>query len=122
MRRNVTIITMALLVCAIAGAVVLAKNKVHTITFDQDTQVNGTVVKKGEYQARFNEETNELTILRDNRAIATTTVKEESLNQKAPGTSYDLKTTDNGAILTKITFGGDRYSLMISDTNAADGQ
>lgn len=36
--------------------------------------------------------------------------------------AIDLKTTDNGAILTKITFGGDRYSLMISDTNAADGQ
>jgi len=99
----------------------LAKNKFHRITFDQDMLVNGALVKKGEYQARFNERNSELTILDGDRAIVTTTVKEEMLAKKAPETSFELKSGDNGPTLTKITFGGSRYSLLLNDNQAADG-
>lgn len=115
-------ITMALMLCALVGTMTLAKTKHHRLSFDQDTMVNGTLVKKGEYQAMFNDETNELSLLKDGHAIVTTTAKEEALVRKAPETSFDIKTGDNGAVLTKITFGGDRYSLLLGDAQTAEGQ
>jgi hypothetical protein len=121
MKRNATIIALALTLCALAPTMALAKSKSHRITFEQDMLVNGALVKKGEYQARFNEQTSELTILDGHRAIVTTTVKEEMLAKKAPGTSFEVKTGDNGHMLTKITFGGARYSLLLSDNQAAEG-
>jgi hypothetical protein len=48
----------ALLICALASISVFAaaKDKVRTetVTFDSDTMVNGTLVKAGEYQVKFN--------------------------------------------------------------------
>jgi hypothetical protein len=122
MKRTATIIALAFALCALVGTMALAKSKVHWITLDQDMLVNGTLVKKGEYQARFDEQNGELTILDGNRAVATTTVKEETLAKKAPATSFEVKTGDNGPMLTKITFGGSRYALLISDNQSAEGQ
>jgi hypothetical protein len=74
--------------CALAGTMAPAKSKSHMITFDQDMLVNGALVKKGAYQARFNEQNSELIILDGSRAIVTTAVKEETLAKKAPVTSF----------------------------------
>jgi hypothetical protein len=122
MKRKATIITAALTLCVTIGTMALAKNKLHTLNFDQNVTVNGTVVKKGEYQARFNEQTGEFTILEGKRVVATATAKEETLNKKASGTTFDLKNADGAVTLTKVTFGGDRYALLIGDAQAADGQ
>ena len=113
-------LAMMSLLCALVGTLALAKTKSHTINFDQDTMVNGTLVKKGEYRAKFDDQTNELTLLKDGRAVVTTAAKEEALEKKAPDTSFDIKTGDNAAILTKITFGGERYSLLLGDGQAAE--
>ena len=122
MKRNATIIALALALCALGGTMALAKNKFHRITFEQDMYINGALVKKGEYQARFNEQNSELTILDGSRAVVTTTVKEEMLTKKAPETSFELKSGDNGPTLTKITFGGSHYSLLLNDNQAAEGR
>jgi hypothetical protein len=122
MKRTATIIALAVALCAQVGTMALAKSKFHRITFDQDMLVNGALVKKGEYQARFNEQDSELTILDGSRAVVTTKVKEETLAKKAPTTSFEVKTGDNGAMLTKITFEGSRYALLISDNQSAEGQ
>jgi len=115
-------ITMTLLLCALVGTLALAKNKFHTINFDQDMMVNGTLVKKGEYQAKFDEQTSELTLLKDGHNIVTTAAKEEALTKKAQGTSYGIKTSDNSAVLTKVTFEGERYSLLLGDSQTAEGR
>ena len=122
MKRTATIIALAFALCALVGTVALAKSKFHRITFDQDMLVNGALVKKGEYQARFNEQNGELTILDGSRAVVTTPVKEETLAKKAPVTSFEVKTGDNGAMLTKITFEGSRYALLLSDNQSSEGQ
>ena len=122
MKRKATIISAALILCVTMGTLALAKNKLHTINFEQDVTVNGTLVKKGEYQARFNEQTGEFTILDGKRVVATATAKEEMLNKKAAGTAFDLKNGDGAVTLTKVTFGGERYALLIGDAQAADGQ
>jgi hypothetical protein len=122
MKRYTAIIALALALCALGPRLASAKSKLHKITFDQDMLVNGASVKKGEYQARFNEQNGELTILDGKRAVVTTTAKEETLAKKAPATSFEVKTGDNGPMLTKITFEGSRYALLLSDHQSAEGQ
>ena len=109
-------IAMTSVLCALVGTVALAKTRSHLVDFDQDTMVNGTLVKKGEYQAKFDEQANELTFFKNGRGIATAVVKEEPLSTKAPETSIETRTGGNGAIFTKVTFGGDRYSLLLGDS------
>ena len=122
MKRNATIIALALTLCALEGTTALAKSKFYRITFDQDMLVNGSLVKKGDYQARFNEQNSKLIILDGRRAIVTTTVKEETFAKKAPETSLEVRAGDNGPMLTKITFGGARYSLLLTDNQATEGR
>ena len=122
MKRNAMIIALALALCAFGGTIGLARSKSHMISFEQDMLVNGVLVKKGEYQARFNEQNNDLTIFNGSHAVVTTTVKEEALAKKAPETSFEIKAGDNGPMLTRITFGGARYALLISDNQSATGQ
>jgi hypothetical protein len=122
MKRNATIIAMALMLCALVGTMALAKTKMHTINFEQDTTVNGAVVKEGTYQMGFNEQTGEFTILHGNRVIVTTMAKEEMLGQKASATSIGTRLTDNGAALTQITFKGAHYTLLFGDGQEAEGQ
>ena len=122
MKRAVTIIALAFALCALVGTMALAKIKFHSVSFDQDVLVNGALVKKGEYHARFNEQNGELTILEGSRAVVTTTVKEETIAKKAPETSFEVKTGDSGPMLTKITFEGSRYALLISNNQSAEGQ
>jgi hypothetical protein len=122
MKRNALIITMALMLYALVGTMALAKTRMHMINFEQDTIVNGTVVKKGDYRAGFDEQTGEFTILNDNRVILTTMAKEEILDKKASSTSVGTKMTDNGPVLTDITFRGARYSVQFGGSQAPEGQ
>jgi cytochrome c-type biogenesis protein CcmE len=122
MKIKATILTAALTLFAVAGTTALAKDKVHTINFDQNVTVNGTVVKKGVYQAKFNEQTGEFSIMDGKKVIATTKAKEESLDKKAEGTSFDLRSADGSQNLTKVTFDGARYTLLIGDAQTAEGQ
>jgi len=109
-------IAMTSVLCALVGTVALAKTRSHMVDFDQDTMVNGTLVKKGEYQAKFDEQANELRFFKNGHDIATAVVKEEPLERKASRTSIETKTGGDGAMLTKVTFGGARYSLLLGDS------
>lgn len=122
MKKKAIIITLALMLCALTGSLALAKSKFHTISFDQNTMVNGTLVKKGEYQARFDEQTGEFVILNGKHTVVTTKAKEQTLDKKAPETTYDLKTEGSDSVLTKVTFGGEHYSLTIGDNQPVEGR
>src|SRR5262245_43212526 len=104
--KNLRNITIALLLCALPGPLALAKSKSHAISFDQDTMVNGTLVRKGKYRAAFDEKTEVFTLQKGQHVIITATVVEETLEKKAPSISFEVKTGDDGAALTKVTFEG----------------
>ncbi len=118
---GMTITTLAL--CALLGTMAWAKGKSHThaISFNENTMVNGTMVKKGDYEAKFDEQTSELTILNGNHVVATAKVKEKGLPKKADQTKYDLHQSANGPVLTQVTFGGDHYTLMLDDAGNGSG-
>jgi hypothetical protein len=95
-------------------AAVKDKVKTETVTFAQDTTVNGTVLKAGEYQVKFNEQTGELAILKDGKVKAKTTAQLQARSDKAKNTS--VRILDKGGVyeLIGVTFGGSNQDVMVS--------
>jgi hypothetical protein len=113
----------ALMICAFASIAVFAaaKDKVKTesVTFVSDVMVNGTLVKAGEYQVKFNEETGELAIVKDGKVKAKTTAHLQSRSEKAKNTSF--RTVDKGSIaeLIAVTFGGSNQEMVVGASGGA---
>jgi hypothetical protein len=115
----------ALMICALASIAVFAaaKDKVKTesVTFTQDIMVNGTLVKSGDYQVNFNEQTGELSILKDGKVKAKTTAQLQTRSAKAKNTS--VRTLDKGGVaeLVAVTFGGSTQDVVVGASGAVTG-
>ena len=113
----------ALMICALASIVVLAagkdKVKSETVTFTSDVMVNGTLLKAGEYQVKFNEQTGELAILKDGKVKAKTTAKLQARSEKAKETV--VRTLDKGSVaeLIGFSFGGSTQDLVVGASSGA---
>lgn len=111
-----TMIMMAVMAMLIIGAISAeAKNRSKRITFSNDVTVNGTVVKKGSYDVKFDAQNNEVTILDDGRVIATTKVDVQMVERKNPHNTAAFVERNNSRVLTTITFEGDRRILTVVD-------
>jgi hypothetical protein len=110
---------MGLMIIALAGVMAFGKDKVKrvSITFANDLTVNGTTVKAGNYDVKFNEQTGELTIAKDGKVVAKTTARLRDRSAEARGTQFQLK--DNA--LVSITFGGARQDVVIDSANNSNG-
>jgi hypothetical protein len=113
----------ALMICALASITVFAaaKDKVKTesVTFTQDIMVNGTLVKAGDYQVKFNEQTGELSILKDGKVKAKTTAQIQSRSEKAKNTSVRTLEKGGTAELIGVTFGGSTRDLVVGGSSGA---
>lgn len=113
----------ALMICALASIAVFgaAKDKVKTesVTFTQDTMVNGTLVKAGDYQVKFNETTGELSILKDGKVKAKTAAQLQSRSEKARNTSVRIVEKGGTAELIGVTFGGSTQDVVVGASSGA---
>lgn len=113
----------ALMICAFASIAVFAavKGKVKTerVTFTSDVMVNGTLVKAGDYQVKFNEETGELAIMKDGRIKAKTTAHFQSRSDKAKNTSVRILDSGSVAELVAVTFGGSNQDVVVGSNSGA---
>ena len=112
----------ALVICALASIAAAAgkdKVKTETVKFASDIMVNGTLVKAGSYQIKFNEQTGELSILRDGKVKAKTTAQLQARNEKARDTA--VKTLDKGGVaeLIGFSFGGSKQDLVVGAGSGA---
>ena len=113
----------ALLICAFASIAVFAgdKDKVkrETVTFASDVMVNGTLVKAGEYEVKFNEQTSELAIIKNGKVKAKTTAHLQARTEKARNTSFS--TIDKGSVaeLIGVTFGGSTQDIVVGTSGGA---
>ena len=113
----------ALMICALASIAVFAapKDKVKTenVTFTSDVMVNGTLLKAGDYQVKFNEQTGELAILKDGKVKAKTTAQLQPRSGKARNTS--IRTLDKGGVaeLIAVTFGGANQDVVVGASGGA---
>jgi hypothetical protein len=102
------------LVGALTGVVALAKVHKQKVTFENDITVNGTVVKKGNYDVKFDDETGQLTIAKNGKTEAQAMAKLEQREKKA--SDFQLRSTVKGeqTQLTGVTFGGSDKDVVIT--------
>lgn len=113
----------ALLICAFASIAVFAgskdKVKKEFVTFASDVMVNGTLVKAGDYQVKFDEQTGELAILKDGKVKAKTSAHLQARSDKAKNTS--VRTVEKGSVaeLIGFSFGGSNQDVVVGASGAA---
>ena len=119
MKSIVNRVIVVLLVGALTSVVALAKVHRHTVTFDNDTKVNGTVVEKGTYDLKFDDGTGQLSIVKNGKTIAQAMTKLEPRAKKA--SDFQLRSTNSGnaSELVGVTFGGWDKDVVISNNGAS---
>lgn len=70
MKNILNRMVLLVVVAAITSAAALANTTRKEVTFAEAVTVNGTLVKQGTYEVRFDDETNQLTIVKDGKVIA----------------------------------------------------
>jgi len=125
MKRFMKAFFAALIVSALASFSVLAgdKGKVEKkmITFPEDVMVNGTLVKANDYEVKFDDSTNELSIIQNGKVKAKTPAHVEARSEKAKNTA--LRTADKGGNteLIGVTFGGSDRDVMVGASGSTSG-
>jgi len=107
---------------ALASVAGFAKEKKQTLTLTNDVKINGTEVKKGEYELVFNEQTGELSIMKGKTLVAKTSARLEKRDKKAKSTEVRSSGTGDDASLLSVTFGGSDQSIVLTgNTGSATG-
>lgn len=107
----------ALIICALAAVTAFAaKVKKAHLTLPSDVMVNGTLVKAGEYDFRFNEETGELAILKNGTVKAKTTARFEARSDKARETVLRTREAGNVLELISLTFNGSTQDVVVTSS------
>ena len=125
MKRFITGFLAALIVSALASFSVLAgdKGKVEKkiITFPENVMVNGTLVKAGDYEVKFDDSTNELSIVKNGKVVVKTAAHMEARPEKAKSTA--LRTVEKGGSteLLGVTFGGSDKDVMVGSSASNSG-
>jgi hypothetical protein len=119
MKSIVNRILVVLMVGALTSVVALAKVHKHKVTFENDTKVNGTVVEKGTYDLRFDDETGQLSIVKNGKTVAQAMAKLEPRSKKAADFQIRSTGTGNESQLLGVTFGGSDKDVVISNNGAS---
>jgi hypothetical protein len=105
MIKLVNQLVVMILVGAIASGVALAKVIKKEVTFAQPVVVNGTLVKSGTYNAVFDDQTNELSIVKGRKVVA-----------RAPAQLEKRLVRDNGVYVTRDTPGDASTAVLMNVT------
>jgi hypothetical protein len=120
MRRHLQQIAVALFVCVLLGTAALADIKSKNVTFQVDVTVGDTLVKEGSYKVTFDDQTQELKVLRDGKVVAQTTARLGDI--KSAGKYRPVYTTlaaaDDTTLLSGVDMGG-KYAIISSERVAA---
>ena len=119
MKSMVSKMVAILMVGALTGVVAFAKVHKQKVTFDSDIKVNGTLVKKGTYNLKFDDESGQLSIEKNGKTVAQAMAKFETREKKA--NDFQLRSTVNGdeTNLTGITFGGSDKKIVITNSGSS---
>ena len=119
MKSMVNKMVAVLMVGALTGVVAFAKVHKQRVTFENDIKVNGTLVKKGNYDLKFDDQTGQLSIEKNGKTVAQATTRLEARDKKA--NDFQLRSTVNGdeTNLTGVTFGGSDKNIVITSSGAS---
>lgn len=94
------------------------------MTFYEDVKVGDTLVKKGTYFVTFDEKSNELTIRKNRKIIASTAARlEERASTSNRASVYaTLKDKENNVRLSRVSIDGKHAMISDNVTTAITGQ
>ena len=109
-------IAVVLLVGALSSVVALAKVHKHKVTFSSDIKINNTLVKKGTYDLKFDDETGQFSVVKNGKVVAQSMAKLEQREKKA--SDFRLRSSGSGddTQLLGIQFGGSDKEVVISNS------
>jgi hypothetical protein len=120
MKSVINRIVLGLVLVAVTGLVSFAKEK-HSITLPTDIKVNGTEVKRGDYDLVFDEQSGELAIMKGKKIVAKTTARVEKRSSKARTTEINTRGEGAAAELIGITLSGKDESFVVTGGSTASG-
>lgn len=125
MKRFMTGILAALVISALASISAFAgekgKTEKKTVTFTQDTMVNGTLIKAGDYEVKFDDSTGELSIIKNGKVKAKTTAHYEARADKAKTTAVRTVESGGNVELKGVTFGGSGQDVIVGARSTMNG-
>ena len=118
MKSIVNRIVVVIMIGALASVAAFAKTHKHRVTFENDIKVNGTLVKKGSYDVKFDDASGQLSIIKNGKTVAQTMAKLEARAKKANG--FQLRSVGSGdeTEMTGLTFGGSDKDVVITNGSA----
>jgi hypothetical protein len=119
MKSIVSKMVAVVMVGALTSVVAFAKVHKEKVNFDSDIKVNGTVVKKGTYDVKFDDESGKLAITKNGKVVVEAMAKLEQREKKA--SDFQLRsTTDAGETnLIGVTFGGSDKNVVITGSGSS---
>jgi hypothetical protein len=119
MKSIVTRMLVVLMVGALTSVAAFAKTHKHKVTFEEDIKVNGTVVKRGTYEVKFDDETGQLSISKNGKVVAQAMARLEPRAKKANDFQLRSVNSENEQKLTGVTFGGQDKDVVITTDGAS---
>lgn len=115
MRKTANRLMITLFLCALMTSQGFAKGKSEQVKLPQDVVINGTLVKKGEYKLKFDEQTGELLLLKGKKVVARTSARIEKREKDAQRTEFGTIMNGDSRTLRSITFRGERESIVMHE-------
>ncbi|HEX6730439.1 MAG TPA: hypothetical protein VF074_10530 [Pyrinomonadaceae bacterium] len=107
-----------LVVGALTSVVALAKVHKEKVNLVNDIKINNTLVKKGTYEIKFDDQTGQLSVSKNGKVVAQAMGRLESREKKA--SEFLMRSTGSGdsSQLLGVTFGGQTKDVIISNNGA----
>lgn len=112
-------ITLALVIAALSSVMIFAKSRTEEITLTVSIRVNGTVVKKGVYDLKYDEQAGELAIMKGGKVIVKASTTSAKRENKARRLELKSRGTGEGAELISVVFSGMDHDIVINNSQAA---
>ena len=119
MKSIVKRILVVIMVGALTSVIALAKVHKEKVTFENDIKVNGTLVKKGTYDVKFDDTSGQLSIVKNGKTVAQAMARLESREKKANDFQLRSTTTGEETELIGVTFGGSDKNVVLTSGGAS---
>jgi len=122
MKSVINRVLAAVLLVTLAGTAAFAKTKMGRVSFTSDIKVNGTLVKKGDYDVTFDEMTGEVSFEKNGKVIAKAAARLEKRTRKADGIAFETRQAEMGMELVSIAFSGSDQNVVLTQMGMQAGR
>ena len=121
MKSIINSVLLIVLLVTLPVAAALGNTRKSNIALSSDTKVNGTLVKKGNYEVVFDDQSGDLSILKGAKVIAKATARTEKRSQKARATEVQTILEGMDQKLVSIAFDGSSENVVVNQAGMQAG-